>query len=237
MLTARRALSGAFVALAAALPSATALADHASILHVLTKGEKFVYSRVITYRETTGILHERSTITLEVLDTNGATASVRQRISVNGGPEKTRQITAGSDGKWLYSDHNSVAQDFVTWDATQFGRPPVDPQPGQSWELDVPQSAMFAAGHAIVKVVSANGGKVVIDGSGDSGRRDDTILDRDTHKFVPVSVRGRWSVRVTYQDGIVQDFHRDDRVHYNVNRNAAQTDDDVDVAIRLVSHT
>ncbi len=206
-------------------------------LHALAKGEKFSYARVITFRNSGGIQHEHSTISLEVMEIGASSASVRQRISVNGAPEKTRNITASTDGKWAYSDRDSVAQDFVTWDANQFGKAPDAPQLGQTWEIDVPRSAMFAAGHAIVKVVSVHDRLLAIEATGDSGRRDDNVLDRDTHKYVPVSVRGVWKVQATYQNGIVQDFHRDDRVHYSANHNAMQTDDDIDVSIHLVSHT
>jgi len=103
--------------------------------------------------------------------------------------------------------------------------------------VDVPRSAMFSAGHASIEVVTAREGMLTVEAAGDAGRRDDSILDRDTHRYVPVSVHGVWHVRVTYQDGVVQEYHRDDRVRYTVNRGAAQTDDDVDVSIRLVSHT
>jgi hypothetical protein len=218
------------------LASARASSDQAVPLHAFSKGERFVYSRVITFRGAGGIQRERSTITLDVSDVSGASAAVRQRISVNGAPEKTRDIVASTDGRWSYPDHNSVAQDFATWDANQFGKAPGDPRPGQTWELDVPQSAMFVAGHAMVKILSVHDTQVLIEANGDSGRRDDAILDRDTHKYVPVSVRGTWKVNVTYQNGIVQEFHRSDHAHYSVNRNAAQTDDDTDVSIHLVSH-
>jgi hypothetical protein len=206
-------------------------------LHALTKGEKFVYSRVVTFRDTAGIQHERSTITLEVVGFNGSTALVRQRISVNGGPEKAREIAAASDGRWSYTDHNSVAQDFATWDASQFGPAREDFQPGQTWQVDVPKSAMFTAGHATVKVVQADDKRLVVEADGDSGRRDDNILDNDTHKFVPVSVRGVWKTHAAYDNGILQEFHRTDFVHYNVNRGKAQTDDNVDVMIHIVTHT
>jgi hypothetical protein len=229
--------SAAVIALAmTAMGLMGSASEQQSIVHALSQGEKFVYARVITYRDTTGIQHERSTITLEVLD-SASPSSVRQRISVNGGPEKVREIKALPDGRWSYPDHDSIAQDFVTWDANQFGKAPADLQPGQTWPVVVPQSAMFTAGRALVKVISNHDRRVTIEATGDSGRRDETILDRDTHKYVPVSVRGTWTVRVTYDDGIMQEFHRDDRVHYVVNRSAANTDDDVDVSIRLVNHT
>jgi hypothetical protein len=226
--------ASAVVGFAAAAAGAAAVTNP---LHALTKGEKFVYSRIITFRDMTGIQHERSVITLDVLALNGSTAMVRQRISVNGGPEKTREIAAGADGRWSYTDHNSVAQNFATWDANQFGPARDDVAPGQTWPVDVPKSAMFVAGHATVTVLRASDKRVVVEADGDSGRRDDDVLDNDTHKYVPVSVRGTWKVQATYDDGIVQEFHRSDFVHYNVNRNKAQTDDNVDVVIRLVSHS
>ena len=231
----RTALVGAAVLFAGL--AETAPPERFSLVHRLAQGERFAYERVITYRDAGGIQHERSAIVLEVVDAAGSPPLVRQRISVNGGPEKARQIKAAPDGRWSYADSNSVAQDFATWDANQFGDAPETPQPGRRWEVAVPRSAMFAGGRAVVSVVSVRDGRVTIEAAGDSGRRDDTVLDRDTHRYVPVTVRGVWTVRVTYEDGIVQEFRRDDRVHYAVNRNAAQSDDDVDVSIRLVSHT
>ena len=218
-------------------PVAVVAAAATKPLHVLANGEKFVYARTITFRDTNGIQHERSVITLEVLTLSGSTATVRQRISVNGAPEKTREISAAADGHWLYTDHNSVAQDFATWDASQFGPARDDLQAGQTWQVDVPKSAMFTGGHATVKVLQASDKRVLIEANGDSGRHDDNILDSDTHKYVPVSVRGTWKTQATYDGGIVQEFHRTDAVHYNVNRGKAQTDDNVDVVIRLVSHS
>lgn len=218
-------------------PCPAVAAPAANPVHVLATGEKFVYSRTITFRDTSGIQHERSVITLDVVALNGSAATVRQRISVNGGPEKTREIMAAADGRWLYTDHNSVAQDFVTWDASQFGPAREGFQPGQTWQVDVPKSAMFTAGHATVKVLQASDKRIMVEADGDSGRRDENILDSDTHKYVPVSVRGTWKTQALYDGGIVQEFHRTDLVHYNVNRGKAQTDDNVDVAIRLVSHT
>ncbi len=222
----------------AGVAPAQAIAAPAGIpLHVFSKGEKFVYSRIITFRDTSGIQRERSVITLEVLALNGSTATVRQNISVNGGPEKNREIAAAPDGRWLYTDHNSVAQDFATWDANQFGPARDGFQPGQTWQVDVPKSAMFTEGHAIVKVMQASDKRLMVEADGDSGRHDDTILDNDTHKYVPVSVRGTWKTQASYDSGIMQEFHRADFVHYNVNRGKAQTDDNVDVTIRLLSHT
>jgi hypothetical protein len=225
------------VAAARFRPAAVLAATATNPLHALAKGEKFVYSRIITFRDTNGIQHERSVITLEVLALNASTATVRQRISVNGGPEKSREISAVSDGHWLYADHNSVAQDFATWDASQFGPAREGLQAGQTWQVDVPKSAMFTAGHATVKVLQVTDKRIVVEADGDSGRHDDNILDNDTHKYVPVSVRGTWKTHAAYDGGIVQEFHRTDSVHYNVNRGKAQTDDNVEVDIRLVSHS
>lgn len=237
MLKLFRFRSGAAVASLVVLSLATAPASNQPVpLHALSKGERFVYSRVITFSGAGGIQRERSTITLDVFDVSAASATVRQRISINDAPETTRDIVARTDGRWSYPDHNSVAQDFATWDANQFGKAPDDLRPGQTWELDVPQSAMFVAGHAIVKILSVHDTHVLVEANGNSGRRDNEVLDRGFHKDVPILVRGTWKVNVTYQNGIVQGFHRLDRAHYRVKRNAVQTVNDTDVSIHLVSH-
>jgi len=96
---------------------------------------------------------------------------------------------------------------------------------------------MFAAGRAAVKVVAVRDSRVTIEAVGDSGLLERRVPSAGAERYVPLRVRGTWTVRVTYDHGIVQDFHRNERVYSTMNRRAAQTDDKVEVAMRLVSHS
>lgn len=204
--------------------------------HKLVAGETFEYVRVFRYELNGGKATAVARITLDVVQADGAGTKLRQTIAVVGGKTTHRDIVVGSNGRWIYPDENLVAQDFAGYDIAQFGTLPPDVRTGSTWKVDVPTTAMFHSGHAVIKVLGLSGSAATLESVGRSSPSHDTVMDSDTHKAVAVSTYVNWRVTATLRDGILISFDRTDTQHIRL-ANSFNDQHEYGASLKLVSHT
>jgi hypothetical protein len=224
-----------FVCLGLGLIAASPPGLTAPFEHHLVVGETFEYERMFTYelqgRKAKAVAH----ITLDIVQADASGAKVKQTIAVVGGKTTHRDIVVMPDGRWTYPDQNLVAQNFAGYDVAQFGVLPSDVRAGSTWEVDVPTTAMFHAGRAVVKVLSLSGDTAILESTGSSSPARDTVMDNDTHKAVAVSTYVNWKMTTTLQNGIVTAYERNDTQHIRV-ANSFNDQHEYGASLKLITH-
>lgn len=217
------------------IPATSSTQESSAFEHKLVVGETFEYERIFRYELNGSRAKVSARITLDVVRAEQSGATVHQTIAVAGGKTTRREIVVGRDGRWIYPDENIVAQDFVGYDVTQFGELPPDAHVGSMWEVDVPTTAMFHSGRAVIKLLALSGGIATLESVGHSEPSQTTVMDNDTHKVVPVSTSVNWRMTTVLNDGILVSFERTDIQHIRL-ANSFNDQHEYGASLKLISH-